>query len=267
MIVLMTAEELDKMRKVGRLAAQLLDHLAPLVQPGISTLELNDEAERWTQAYGARSAPLGYYGFPKSICTSVNQVVCHGIPTEDQILQEGDILNIDVTPILQGYHGDTSRMFTVGQVSETAQRLIQVTEECLLRGIEAVRPGGHLGDIGAAIQVHAEAAGFSIVRDYVGHGIGRKFHMDPQVFHYGRRGHGRKLRPGMVFTIEPMINEGTHEVTTLRDQWTVVTQDRKLSAQAEHTVAVTREGVEILTRGDLLSHPPFSGRSRQAEPV
>ncbi len=266
MIVLMTPAELEKMRTVGRLAAQLLDYLAPLVKPGISTLDLNDAAEAWTQAHGARSAPLGYYGFPKSICTSVNQVVCHGIPAADQILQEGDILNIDVTPVLQGYHGDTSRMFVVGQPSATAQRLIQVTEECLRRGIEAVRPGGHLGDIGAAIQEYAESHGFSIVRDFVGHGIGRQFHMDPQVFHYGRRGQGRRLKPGMVFTIEPMINEGSHQVDTLRDQWTVVTRDQKLSAQAEHTVAVTRAGVEILTLSPA-SVAVDPATSRQVEPV
>jgi methionyl aminopeptidase len=246
-ITLLSKREIEKMRQAGQLAAQLLDHLAPIVQPGVSTQTLNDEAERWTIAHGAKSAPLGYKGFPKSICTSVNEVICHGIPSPKQILKDGDIINIDVTPILDGYHGDTSRTFMVGTPSPTAQKLVAVTEECLRLGIAAARPGGTMGDIGAAIQEYAEAHGISVVRDFVGHGISHVFHTPPQVPHFGVRGKGRKLRPGMVFTIEPMINEGTYEHLLLADGWTAITKDRKLSAQFEHTIAITEDGVEILT--------------------
>ncbi|GFE70554.1 type I methionyl aminopeptidase [Chroococcus sp. FPU101] len=246
-ITLLSKREIEKMRRAGILAAQLLDHLAPMVQPGVSTLELNDEAERWTQAHGAKSAPLGYHGFPKSICTSVNEVICHGIPNEKQILQDGDIINIDVTPILDGYYGDTSKTFFVGTPSSTAKKLVEVTEECLRRGIAAVKPNGKIGDIGAAIQEYAEAQGFSVVRDFVGHGISNIFHTAPQIPHYGTKGKGKRLRPGMVFTIEPMINEGTWEAMILEDKWTAITKDGKLSAQFEHTLAVTEDGVEILT--------------------
>jgi methionyl aminopeptidase len=247
-IVLMSNRELEKMRRVGQMAAELLDHLEPLVKPGVSTLEINNEAERWTKERGARSAPLGYHGFPKSICTSINEVVCHGIPSARQVLKDGDIINIDVTPVLDGFHGDTSRMFYVGTPSPVAKKLVEVTEECLRRGIAAVKPGGRIGDIGAAIQEYAEAQGFSVVRDFVGHGVGRIFHTAPQVPHFGESGKGEVLKPGMVFTIEPMINEGTWEVRILADKWTAVTRDGKLSAQAEHTVAVTQDGVEILTQ-------------------
>jgi methionyl aminopeptidase len=246
-IVLLSSREIDKMRQAGALAAELLNYLEPMVQPGISTLELNDQAERWTQAHGAKSAPLGYNGFPKSICTSVNEVVCHGIPDARQILRDGDIINIDVTPLVEGYHGDTSRTFLVGEASPVARKLVEVTEECLRRGIAAVAPGARVGDIGAAIQQYAEANGFSVVKDFVGHGVSRIFHTAPQIPHYGTRGKGKKIRPGMVFTIEPMINEGTWEVEVLADKWTAVTKDRKLSAQFEHTIAVTENGVEILT--------------------
>jgi methionyl aminopeptidase len=246
-ITLLSKREIEKMRQAGQLAAQLLVHPAPIVQPGVSTQTLNDEAERWTIAHGAKSAPLGYKGFPKSICTSVNEVICHGIPSPKQILKDGDIINIDVTPILDGYHGDTSRTFMVGTPSPTAQKLVAVTEECLRLGIAAARPGGTMGDIGAAIQEYAEAHGFSVVRDFVGHGISHVFHTPPQVPHFGVRGKGRKLRPGMVFTIEPMINEGTYEHLLLADGWTAITKDRKLSAQFEHTIAITEDGVEILT--------------------
>ncbi len=250
-IVLLSSREIAKMRRAGRLAAALLDRLAPMVRPGVSTLELNDEAERWTRAHGATSAPLGYSGtvmdFPKSICTSINEVICHGIPKAKEILQEGDIINIDVTPILDGYHGDSSRTFFVGEPSPLARKLVETTQECLRLGIAEVKPGARLGDIGAAIQEYAEARGFSVVRDFVGHGIGRKFHTAPQVPHYGTRGKGLKLRAGMVFTIEPMINEGTYEAEMQADGWTALTKDRKLSAQFEHTIAVTNEGVEILT--------------------
>ncbi|MEA5534019.1 type I methionyl aminopeptidase [Crocosphaera sp. XPORK-15E] len=246
-ITLLSKREIEKMRRAGRLAAQLLEHLAPMVKPGVSTLELNDEAERWTQAHGAKSAPLGYHGFPKSICTSINHVICHGIPNEKQILQEGDIINIDVTPILDGYYGDTSKTFIVGTPSPLAKKLVEVTEKCLMQAIESVKPGGKIGDIGAAIQECAEPQGFSVVRDFVGHGISNVFHTAPQVPHYGTRGKGKRLRPGMVFTIEPMINEGTWEGIILDDGWTAITKDGKLSAQFEHTIAVTETGVEILT--------------------
>ena len=246
-IILLSSREIAKMRQAGRLAAKLLDHLEPMVKPGVSTLELNDEAERWTQEHGAKSAPLGYHDFPKSICTSVNEVVCHGIPNAKQILKDGDIINIDVTPIVDGYHGDTSKTFFVGTPSPTAKKLVEVTYECMMRGIAAVKPGGRIGDIGAAIQEYAESHGFSVVRDFVGHGVNRIFHTAPQIPHYGTRGKGKRLRPGMVFTIEPMINVGTWEVEVLADKWTALTKDRKLSAQFEHTVAVTSDGVEILT--------------------
>ncbi len=253
-ITLLSSREIDKMRRAGSLAAKLLDHLEPMVKPGVSTLEINDEAEKWTQAHGAVSAPLGYgpknNPFPKSLCTSVNEVVCHGIPNAKQILQSGDIINIDVTPILDGYHGDTSRTFFVGTPSPTAKKLVEVTKECLYRGIAAVKPGNRIGDIGAAIQEYAEANGFSVVRDFVGHGVSHIFHTAPQIPHYGRSGKGKKLKPGMVFTIEPMINEGTWEAVILEDGWTAITKDGKLSAQFEHTIAVTKDGVQILTLPD-----------------
>lgn len=251
-ITLLSSREIEKMRRAGSLAAELLEHLGSMVKPGVSTLEIDDEAESWTRSRGAKSAPLGYKGavmpFPKSICTSVNEVICHGIPSAKQILQNGDIINIDVTPILDGYHGDTSRTFFVGTPSPIAKKLVEVTEECLYRGIAAVQPGGKIGDIGAAIQEYAEAHGFSVVRDFVGHGVSHIFHTAPQIPHYGKKGTGKRLRPGMVFTIEPMINEGTWEAEVLADGWTALTKDRKLSAQFEHTIAVTEDGVEILTK-------------------
>jgi methionyl aminopeptidase len=254
-IVLLSERELEKMRRVGKLAAQLLDYLTTLIQPGVSTQTLNDEADRWTTAHGAVSAQFGYapHGhppFPKSVCISVNEVVCHGIASPKQLLKNGDIVNIDVTLILDGYHGDTSRTFFVGMPSATARKLVEVTQESMMRGIAAVKPGAKVGDIGAAIQEYAEAQGFSVVRDLVGHGIGRRFHTKPSIPHVGQRGRGVRLRPGMVFTVEPMINEGTWEVEYLADGWTVLTKDRKLSAQFEHTVAVTADGVEILTLAD-----------------
>lgn len=251
-IELLSSREIAKMRSAGELAYELLNYLEPMVKPGVNTLALNDAAERWTQKHGARSAPLGYHGggqvpFPRSICTSVNEVICHGIPNARQILRDGDIINIDVTVIVDGYHGDTSRTFFVGTPSPLAKKLVEVTKECLYRGIAAVKPNARIGDIGAAIQEYAEPHGFSVVRDFVGHGINRIFHAPPQIPHYGDRGKGKKLRPGMVFTIEPMINEGTWEVELQSDQWTALTKDRKLSAQFEHTIAVTESGVEILT--------------------
>jgi methionyl aminopeptidase len=253
-IICLSTREIEKMRRAGRLAAQLLQHLEPFVKPGISTLALNDEAERWTQEHGAISAPLGYGAegdrpaFPKSICTSVNEVICHGIPNAKQILKSGDILNIDVTLIVDGYHGDTSKMYFVGEPAPIAQKLVDVTEKCRQLGIEQVKPGARIGDIGAAIQEYAESQGFSVVRDFVGHGISHIFHTAPQVAHYGEWGKGRKLQAGMVFTIEPMINEGTWEIKMLKDKWTAITKDKKLSAQFEHTIAVTQTGYDILTQ-------------------
>jgi methionyl aminopeptidase len=249
-ITVLSKRELEKMRRAGHLAAELLDYLAPLVQPGTSTLEINDVAERWTQKRGAKSAPLGYKGYPKSICTSVNDVICHGIPHAKHILRNGDIINIDVTLIVEGYYGDTSRTFFVGTPCRKTKKLVEVTEECLYRGIAAVKPDGKVGDIGAAIQEYAESFGFSVVRNFVGHGIGTSFHTPPEIPHFGTRGKGKRLRPGMTFTIEPMINEGTWEAVLLEDGWTAITQDGKLSAQFEHTVAVTEAGVEIMTLRD-----------------
>ena len=250
-ITLLSSREIDKMRVAGRLAAELLSYLEPMVKSGVSTLELNDEAERWTQAHGAKSAFLGYGSadnpFPKSICTSINEVICNSPPKKEEILKDGDIINITVAVIVDGYHGKTSRTFFVGEPSSEVRKLVEVSEECLRRGIAAVKPEGRIGDIGAAIQEYAEANGFSVVRDFVGHGICHILHTAPQIPHYGRRGKGKKIKPGMVFTIQPMINQGTWEAVILDDGWTAITKDGKLSAQFEHTVAVTKEGVEILT--------------------
>lgn len=246
-IELLNSNDVSQMRLAGRLAADLLKHLGSMVKPGISTQALDDEAERWTKAHGAISAPLGYHGFPKSICTSVNHVICHGIPNARQVLKDGDIINIDVTPILNGYYGDTSKTFLVGNVSKEAKRLVEVTEECLRRGIAEVAPDKRIGDIGAAIQEYAESFGFSVVREFVGHGTGKIFHADPQIQHYGTRGKGKRLIKGMCFTIEPMINVGTWKSQTLSDGWTAITQDKSLSAQAEHTLVVTDDGCEVFT--------------------
>lgn len=240
------------MRIAGRAAGELLDFMEGLVKPGVSTLELNDAAHEWQVSRGYTPAPLNYKGFPKSICTSVNEVICHGIPNAKQRLKEGDMINIDVTPIVGGYHGDTSRMFMVGtQIAETARRLSQVARECLFLGIKTVRDGARVGDIGAVIQEHAEAQGFSVVKDFVGHGIGKVFHEDPQIPHYGTRGKGSRLGPGMVFTIEPMINQGSWKAKILRDGWTAVTTDGGWSAQWEHTIAIKSSGeVVILTESE-----------------
>ena len=243
-----TPEEIGKMRVAGRLASQVLLMIEPYVQPGVTTGELNDICHRYiTEDLDAIPAPLNYRGFPKSVCTSVNHVVCHGIPGEKR-LKKGDILNIDITVIKDGYHGDTSKMFFVGEPSVRARRLVEITYECMALGIRMVRPGIRLGDIGHAIQTHAEKARFSIVREYCGHGIGREFHEDPQILHYGRPGTGYELVPGMTFTIEPMVNAGKRYVKLLPDNWTVVTKDRSLSAQWEHTILVTENGFEVLTR-------------------
>lgn len=249
MIVLKSDTEIDTMKKSCKLAAETLDFIAPYVVPGCSTLELDELCHRFIVESGAIPAPLNYRGFPKSICTSVNEVVCHGIPSPKKVLKEGDIINIDVTTILEGYHGDTSRMYFVGRVAPHAQKLVSVTKECLDLGIEAVRSGARIGDIGHAIQVHAERNGYGVVREFVGHGIGKSFHEDPQIFHYGESGKGMRLCEGMVFTIEPMINEGHWKTKLKRDGWTAVTVDGKLSAQFEHTIAIRSNGeVEILTQ-------------------
>ncbi len=246
-VTIKTPEEIEKMRVAGRLAAQVLDWIAPHVQPGVATGELDRLCHDYiVETLHAIPAPLNYRGFPKSICTSVNHQVCHGIPG-DKRLKKGDIVNIDITVIKDGFHGDTSRMFFVAEPSIQARRLVKVTHECMLHGIEQVRPGARLGDIGHAVQRHAEAHGFSVVREYCGHGIGREFHEDPQVLHYGKPGTGMELVPGMTFTIEPMINAGKPDIRLLPDNWTVVTRDHSLSAQWEHTVLVTEAGHEILT--------------------
>ncbi len=246
-IPIKTQEDIEKMRIAGRLAAEVLDYLEPFVTPGVTTGELDRLAHEYmVNVQGTIPATLGYHGFPKSICTSINHQVCHGIPG-DKVLKKGDILNIDVTVIKDGYYGDLSRMYAIGEVSVLAARLIRVTKECLDIGIQAVRPGMDLGTLGHLIQQHAEKNGFSVVREYCGHGIGKAFHEEPQVLHYGRPGEGAILEPGMTFTIEPMINAGKRHVKMLNDGWTVVTKDHSLSAQWEHTVLVTDTGVEILT--------------------
>ncbi|MGD9954222.1 MAG: type I methionyl aminopeptidase [Burkholderiales bacterium] len=251
-VVLKTPEEVARMRVAGRLASEVLDYIAPHVKPGVTTGRLNDLCHVYmTEVQGTTPAPLnyappGYKPFPKSICTSVNHQVCHGIPGE-RVLKPGDILNIDITVIKDGFHGDSSRMFHVGEPSIQARRLVDITFECMWEGICQVRPGAQLGDLGAAIQAHAERHGYSVVREFCGHGIGRRFHEDPQVLHYGKAGTGLRLEPGMTFTIEPMINAGKAAVRELADGWTIVTKDHSLSAQWEHTVLVTDGGYEVLT--------------------
>jgi methionyl aminopeptidase len=249
-ITIKNAEDLVHMREAGRLAAEVLEMIEPYVVPGISTGKLDRICHDYiVNVQQAIPAPLNYHGFPKSICTSVNQVVCHGIPSDDKILQDGDIINIDITVIKNGFHGDTSKMFAVGEISSHAQRLIKVTQECLYIGMNLVKPGTLLGDIGHAIQTYAESNRFSVVREYCGHGIGRIFHEEPQVLHYGDLGTGIRLQEGMTFTIEPMINAGTrHTKLNRQDGWTVTTADRRLSAQWEHTIAVTNDGFEVLTK-------------------
>lgn len=249
MIRLKSDDEIAAMRPAGRLAAELLAMIEEHIKPGVTTLKLNDLCEAMTKERGAVSAPLGYKGFPKSICTSINDVVCHGIPSAKAKLKDGDIINVDVTPILAGYHGDTSKTFFVGAPSEKARKLVEVTKASLEVGIAAVKPGARVGDIGHAIQTYAEGEGYSVVREFVGHGIGKVFHEAPQIPHYGKPGTGVRLEPGMVFTIEPMINEGDWRSKLKKDGWTAVTTDGKLSAQFEHTLAIKADGsVEILTR-------------------
>jgi len=241
-------DEIEKMRVAGHLAAEVLEMIAPHVQPGVSTGELDRIChDHIVNVQKAIPAPLNYNGFPKSICTSVNHVVCHGIPSDDKILKNGDCINLDITVIKDGYHGDTSMMFFIGEPSILNRRLVQVAQECLYRAIRLLRPGVRLGDIGHVIQAHAESNHFSVVREYCGHGIGKIFHEEPQVLHYGTPNTGMALEPGMTFTIEPMLNAGKRHVTLLPDQWTVITKDRKYSAQWEHTLLLTEDGCEVLT--------------------
>ena len=251
-------EDFAAMRKAGRLAAEMLDFLTPYVVPGARTGDLDEMCDAFARERGAISAPLGYRGYPRSTCMSINHVVCHGIPG-DKRLEEGDIVNIDVTPTLDGWHGDTSRMFHVGdKISLKARRLVEVTYEAMMLGIAAVKPGATLGDIGHAIQRHAEAARFSIVRDFCGHGTGQIFHCQPSVLHYGEAGQGAVLKKGMIFTIEPMLNAGRYDVKVLADGWTAVTKDKSLSAQFEHTIGVTDTGVEIFTSSPKgFDKPPY----------
>ena len=251
------AAEIEAMREAGRLASEVLDLMAEHVRPGVSTEELDRIArEHIVNVQGTIPANVGYRGYPKTLCTSVNNVICHGIPSEAKILKDGDIVNIDVTVIKDGWHGDTSRMYIVGEPSVMAKRLVDVTYRAMWAGIRAVKPGATLGDVGHAIQQVAEAERFSVVRDYCGHGIGKIYHDEPQVKHYGKPGQGLVLQPGMTFTIEPMINEGGFHTKLLPDGWTVVTRDRKLSAQWEHMLAVTETGYDVLTLSAGSPPPP-----------
>jgi methionyl aminopeptidase len=260
-VVIKSAAEIEAMRLAGRLASEVLDFVEPHVRPGVTTAHLDRLCHEYmTQVQGTVPAPLnyappGYRPFPKSICTSVNHQVCHGIPG-DRVLKTGDIVNIDVTVIKDGFHGDTSRMFYVGEPSIAARRLCEITFECMWIGIAQIRPDAFLGDIGHAIQAHAEKHGFSVVREFCGHGIGRRFHEEPQVLHYGKAGTLERLRPGMTFTVEPMINAGRREIRELADGWTIVTKDHSLSAQWEHTVLVTETGFEVLTLSRGAPPPP-----------
>lgn len=247
-ITIKTSEEIAKMRIAGRMAAEVLEMIGDYVVPGVTTEELDTLCHDYiVQEQKAIPACLGYRGFPKSICTSVNQVICHGIPSDKKKLKNGDIINIDVTVIYEGYHGDTSKMFYVGQAASHAQRLVTITQECLLKGIALVKPGARLGDIGYVIQQHVESNYYSVVREYCGHGIGSTFHEEPQVLHYGTPNTGLALKEGMCFTIEPMVNAGKPQTKLKNDGWTVETKDGRLSAQWEHTLLVTATGVEVLT--------------------
>lgn len=247
MITIKTPQEIEIMKKSCRLASQSLDYIESYVKPGVSTNELDKLIHEYLTERGAIPATLNYHGFPKSCCISLNQVVCHGIPSDDEIIKDGDIVNIDVTAILEGFHGDTNRTYLVGNVDPAVVKLVEVTKECLDKAIKTVKEGSFLGDIGACIQRIAHSNGYSVVREYCGHGIGREFHEDPQVLHYGKKGTGVQFKAGMTFTIEPMINLGSRHCKVLGDGWTVVTRDGKTSAQFEHTILVTKTGAEILT--------------------
>ena len=245
-------ESFEKTRAAGSIAAGALDELTKIAKPGISTGEIDKLCYEYINDHGAYSAPLFYRGFPKSCCTSVNHVICHGIPSE-KILKEGDIINVDVTAYKDGWHGDTSRMFEIGNVSVKAKRLIETTYESMMRAIKILKENIQLGDIGSTIQDYVEAQGFSVVRDFCGHGIGRSFHKEPTVLHYGKKATGEKIKSGMIFTIEPMINFGGYETKILNDGWTAVTKDKSLSAQFEHTVGITKDGYEIFTQSNKFS--------------
>ena len=247
MVIIHKEKDYQKMRVAGKLAARVLDFIEEYVKIGVTTLELNDLCHNFIIKNGAIPAPLNYKGFPKSICTSTNHIICHGIP-KDKKLKDGDIINIDVTVIVDGWHGDTSRMYYVGTPSIKAKKLVEITHEAMILGIQQVKDGATVGDIGYAIQTYAESHGYSVVRDYCGHGIGKVFHTDPNILHFGKKGDGITLKEGMFFTVEPMINIGSYEGKTLNDGWTVVTKDRSLSAQFEHTIAVTKNGYEIFTK-------------------
>ncbi|MGM0561966.1 MAG: type I methionyl aminopeptidase [Pseudomonadota bacterium] len=247
-ITIHPAEDFEGMRRAGILAAETLDYITPYVKPGVTTGELDRLCHDFIVDHGATPAPLNYKGFPKSVCTSINHVVCHGIPSEERKLRDGDIMNIDVTVILDGWHGDTSRMFLIGdKVPVKARKLVEVTYEAMMRGIKAVKPGATLGDIGHAIQSYVEENRYSVVRDFCGHGLGTVFHEAPSVLHYGKPGEGVVLQEGMFFTIEPMVNTGRYDVKILEDGWTAVTRDRSLSAQFEHSLGVTSDGHEVFT--------------------
>ena len=239
-------ESFEKTKKAGEIAAGALDEVAKIIKPGIQTDAIDKLCYEYIKDCGAYSAPLFYRGFPKSCCTSTNHIVCHGIPSE-KVLKEGDIVNVDVTAFKDGWHGDTSRTFEIGEVSIKAKKLVKTTYDAMMKAIKIVKEDIHLGDIGATIQNHVEAEGFSVVQDFCGHGIGKNFHEDPNVLHYGKKGTGEKIKAGMIFTIEPMINFGKYETKTLNDGWTAVTKDKSLSAQFEHTIGVTKDGYEIFT--------------------
>lgn len=258
-ITIHSKADYEGMRRAGALAAKVLDAMVELVQPGVTTNAINDACHRMITEAGAIPAPLGYRGFPKSVCTSINHVVCHGIP-DDKPLKNGDIVNIDVTVIVDGWHGDTSRMFWVGDVPQKAKRLTQITYDCMMMGIEQVKPGARVGDIGAVIQEYAEKHGYGVVRDYCGHGLGKIFHTAPNIFHFGKHGTGELLEEGMFFTVEPMINVGKpHTLLSRHDGWTVTTRDKSLSAQFEHSIAVTSDGFEIFTASlQGRHHPPYA---------
>lgn len=247
MISIKSRREIELMRKTSALAASTLEYIEQFIQPGVNTEELNALCHEYITKHDAYPSPLNYNGFPKSVCTSPNDVICHGIPAKDVILNDGDILNIDVTTYLNNFHGDTNKTFLVGNVSAEVQKLVEVTYQCMVEGIKTVRPGSHVGDIGAVIQEMAHDHGYSVVEEYCGHGIGREFHEEPQVVHVGKKGTGVALKPGMTFTIEPMINLGSRHCKLLKDNWTVLTKDGKWSAQFEHTILVTEEGREVLT--------------------
>jgi methionyl aminopeptidase len=247
-----TQESFEKSRIAGSIAAGALDEVAKIIKPGISTKDIDKVCYEFINDHKAYSAPLFYRGFPKSCCTSTNHVVCHGIPS-DKILKEGDIVNVDVTAYKEGWHGDTSRMFNIGEISIKAKKLIETTYDSMMKAIKIVKEGIQLGDIGSTIQNHVEANGFSVVQDFCGHGIGQTFHKEPNILHYGKKGTGEKVKAGMIFTIEPMINIGNYQTKTLKDGWTAVTKDKSLSAQFEHTIGVTKEGYEIFTQSNKIN--------------